>query len=209
MGTRVVHFSDWHGSFEPLPSSDLYVCTGDMYPNSRACLWADKTPERMMQEQWAREIGAPRMAAILKPGSTVICVRGNHDYADLVHLFREHKGNVCEIVDPESFELCGIKWGGFRGVPPICGEWADEMGETELEHRCEALADVGVLVTHAAALGRRDAGYGSTAIDAWLRKSRPAWHLHGHIHEARGEAEIDGVRTSNAATTVRVLEIVQ
>jgi len=33
---RIVHFSDWHGKFDTfrLPSADLYVCTGDMLPNT-------------------------------------------------------------------------------------------------------------------------------------------------------------------------------
>lgn len=208
MGTRVVHFSDWHGDLltAPLPSSDLYVCTGDMLPNTRACMWADKEPERYFQRNWiSRRAGD--FAKLLKPRSTVIVVRGNHDYVDLAPLFDGLR--VVELTEPEIVMIDGIEFGGFRGVPPICGEWADEMSEAELDDRLSRLGRVDVLVTHAAALGRRDAGYGSVAIDAWLRKRRPLWHLHGHIHEAAGEAEIEGVRTSNAATKARVLEIVK
>jgi Icc-related predicted phosphoesterase len=206
---RAVHFSDWHGDLltAPLLASDLYVCTGDMYPNTRACMWADKAPERMMQERWAKS-HADVMAKLLKPTATVVLVRGNHDYADLALLFAEHRGRVIELKDPEVVIVDGVRFGGFRGVPPICGEWADEMGERELEARCDSLGPVDVLVTHAAALGRRDAGYGSSSIDAYLRRTPPRWHLHGHIHEAYGEAEIESVLTSNAATTARKLEIV-
>lgn len=29
----ICHFSDWHGNTTQLPKADLYVCTGDMFPN--------------------------------------------------------------------------------------------------------------------------------------------------------------------------------
>jgi Icc-related predicted phosphoesterase len=205
IGTRVVHFSDWHGDVQPLPSSDVYVCTGDMLPNTRACMWADKEPERYFQRNWIKA-NKGAYAKMFKPKSTILVVRGNHDYVDLAPLFEGH--HVIELKGPERVEIDGIGFAGFRGVPPICGEWADEMSETELDHRCSALTDVDVLVTHAAAYGRCDADYGSRALRGWLTKRRPPWHLHGHIHEAKGGLELEGTHTSNAATTVRMLEIV-
>lgn len=179
-----------------------------MYPNTRACLWADKVPERTMQEKWAKEFGAPQMIKMLSPGATVVCVRGNHDYADLARLFHGHDGKVIELVEHECFELHGMKWGGFRGVPPITGEWADEMGEHEIAHRCEVLGPVDVLVTHMAALGHRCGGYGSVSLGQYVEKTKPRYHLFGHIHEASGTSETDGALFSNAATRVNVLEIV-
>lgn len=193
---RIVHFSDWHGRWQELPPADLYVCTGDMYPNSRACMWADKDPETRMQIEVAK-----RMPLRVPNGTPTLLVRGNHDYANLIDLF----GHGDEFRDPTSLMIGGLRFGGFRGVPPICGEWADEMGEAEIEHRCNQLGPVDVFVTHAPPAGRLDNGYGSKALRDYVDRVKPRAHLFGHIHEAAGVTRVGGTTFSNAAMTINEL----
>ncbi len=204
---RIVHFSDWHGALKPLPDADLYVCTGDMYPNTKACFWADKEPEARFQADWAKR-HAKHFASLKAP---VFCVRGNHDFAELYPLFAETKSFVCEFAAAGVFSFGKLRFGGFRGVPPINGVWADEICEGEIEHQTTLLtsasANIDVLVTHGPARGYLDDGYGSKALRSFVDATPLRAHLFGHIHERAGEGtSTGGTHLSNAAQTVRVVD---
>jgi Icc-related predicted phosphoesterase len=205
---RIAHFSDWHGGFQTLPLADLYVCTGDMLPNTQHCYAADKTLERAFQDQWIRD-NASRMAKcfpLVDP--TVLCVRGNHDFADLVNLF---PGTVFEFTVPSTFKVAGLTFGGFRGVPPINGVWADEISETELEARALSISP-DVWVTHSPRRGCLDLAYsthlGSRSLAEVIDK-RGGHHLFGHIHECGGMTYTNGYSTvsSNAAGKINTLDL--
>jgi len=202
---RIVHFSDWHSRLQRLPEADLYVCTGDMLPNTRACYWVDKAPEHYAQTKWIRE-NRDRYAEIFPVKAPLVIVRGNHDYVDLAPLFPE-SSEIHEFTEPRVIELLGVRIGGFRGVPPIAGVWADELSEGELAARCDALGPVDVLVTHGPGVDTRDAGYGSLAIKDYILAHRPKYHLFGHIHEASGQHVQDGTTYSNAAQGVEEIII--
>lgn len=205
---KICHFSDWHGKLPTLPEADVYVCTGDMLPNTRMWRWVDKRPEQEKQLAWAREnpVKVPF-------GATVICVRGNHDFIDAGEQFKDANA-ILEFMDtPSTCVVNGVRFGGFRGVRRIDGEQSDELGERELEARCDELARLGpidVLVTHGPAFDRLDNDYGSRSLrdfmDGRFAKA-PRAHLFGHIHESKGVETIGGVVYSNAATTVNVVEL--
>lgn len=207
---RLIHFSDWHSDESVLPEADLYVCTGDMLPNSRAWSWAHKGAEEHFQRGWiASAVG--RYGKIVSSKAPLLVVRGNHDYLDLAPLFAEWPGEVYEFTRPSVKMIGGIKFGGFRGVPPICDMWADEMSERELEHRCEQLGEVDVLVTHCPAYGYLDYGgahFGSEAVRTYLdRGGAKRAHLFGHVHEDARVKQQGGILLSNAACTVNVIEL--
>ncbi len=202
---RIVHFSDWHGSLRALPDADLYVCTGDMYPNTQRCLWPDKEPEARFQADWAKR-HASHFANLKAP---VFCVRGNHDFAELYPLFADTDSFVCEFAASGVFSFGGLRFGGFRGVPPINGVWADEISEDEIAYQATLLpTDIDVLVTHGPARGYLDDSYGSKALRDFVDRGVLKAHLFGHIHERAGEGiSAGGMYLSNAAQTTRVIEL--
>jgi len=212
---KICHFSDWHGISRKLPEADLYVCTGDMLPNTKPPPWGIRWPvshqEEPFQRDWIKaHVG--EYAALPASRAPLLIVRGNHDYIDLAPLFRDWPGLVHEFVDePQTIKIGGITFGGFRGVPPISDCWADECTERVLKMKCEALYPLDVLVTHCPARGyldRCDDGdlAGSTAVRQYLDSNKTRAHLFGHIHESRGTS-YDGLELSNAATTVNIVDL--
>ena len=197
---KIVHFSDWHGRWQKLPDADLYVCTGDMLPNTKACFWEDKEPERLMQAAWLKA----HPIALKAP---VMIVRGNHDYIDLTPLFEAPL--VVEFKDkPFSFRYDGILFGGFRGVLPIADTWADEISDGQIAHRAQVLGMVDVLLTHCPPRGGLDNEYGSESLRNYLDFNvGTVAHLFGHVHESAGMEHRCRTLLSNAACQVNEIEI--
>ena len=121
--------------------------------------------------------------------------------------------------DPsETFEFGGLKFGSFRGIPYIAGEWSDEQSRAEQDDLCRRLPDdIDVLLTHCPAIGildnsGDDSHYGSRAIASYLNRRQYTQkklkaHLFGHVHESFGKREFGGTIFSNAATGVNLVEI--
>ncbi len=237
---KIVHISDWHGNFHALPEADVYVVTGDMLPNFPGVRHIpgrfgggitvrniDHDKERRLQADWIeRKFNHPlahknfRQKFLASPDAPVVCVRGNHDFIDLAPLFIG--GPTYEIQDPtDVFEICGLRFGGFRGINWIAGEWADEMRDDTLERAVSSLPhDLDVVVTHSPPQGVLDrvGGYpfGVRAYASWVNRclyeegmKLPRLLCFGHIHEANGVivSKEQGMTVSNAATTVNVLEV--
>lgn len=195
---KVVHFSDWHGSTEILPSGDVYVCTGDMMPNfpllildgndarGKRLTWdpisqnspplgsyvvgqeLDPSRERRLQLRWQKSHPARKELGI--PDSAhVLVVKGNHDFVPLAGWFG---GNVFEITDDPTrvFTLFGLRWGGCRGVD-IIGCWADELRLEEFYDRAMGIPpDIDVLLTHTPPAGILSNQWGSPAVASYVSK---------------------------------------
>ena len=196
----VVHFSDWHGDRTHLPDADLYVCTGDMYPD----IGAHGLPDQMEAAQvaWLERHGP------IVLGAPVLCVRGNHDWAPLAPLF--DAPDVVEINSPhDCVYRKDVMFGGTRGVRWLGGSWSDELYEPELAGRLRSVGPLDALLTHGPAYGGLDAsacaGYhghvGSRALRSYLRQTQPIVHFHGHCHGAFGTRfeERTGLTTVNSA----------
>lgn len=226
---RVVHFSDWHGQWSPLPKADLYICTGDMLPNYPDIVKSSHTwsgydriissdKEARLQTQWLESVvklGSLRKKFLQNRGAPVVVVRGNHDFVDLGPWFG---GEVFEInEDPtRTVEYCGLRIGGFRGIPYISGEWADEYEEQDLDAIIAQVPinDLDVMVSHAPPSGILADKYGSVLWTWKLNKSLyaeerlPSLFCFGHIHNACGTLEWDdGTVFSNAATTKNTIDL--
>lgn len=154
---RIVHFSDWHWKFKGLPEADLYVCTGDMYDNypvvdrsSGGRKWhIDPHREVELQLTDARVMvsqGGFRQL-LGSPDAPIVCVRGNHDYADLAPLF-EGCNLVHEFVNNETVEVLGKRITGHRGIPWIYGTWNDEFQKYRLQKRLDEMPKADVFLTH-------------------------------------------------------------
>lgn len=239
----ICHCSDWHGEMRKLPEADIYVVTGDMLPNfprvryqtadGQIGYWdprlnepwpkganyfgreLDPDREEKMQLDWMLEHPFQEGTGI-RDEAPVICVRGNHDFTDLTPWFLVGNRHVYEInEDPaRSYDFRGLRFGGFRGVPPISGEWSDEITEAEIEHRLSQLDRIDVLVTHCPPHMILDQGwenYGSRALAAFHNKMQYVTpgikaHLFGHVHEAVGKRNL-GTLFVNSATTFQLVEL--
>lgn len=234
----VCHFSDWHWNFQSLPPADLYVCSGDMYDNHPVLL--DKRDGRRWKIDPVREVelqlaDAKRLASnggfrqwLGSPDAPIVCVRGNHDFADLAPLF-EGCNLVHEFVDNELIEVLGKRITGHRGIPHIYGTWNDEMQRIPLYQRAEAMPRADLFLTHyppadvldyeMMARGRIE-HYGLEGMQELMARKMGDRGLHcfGHIHGSGGIVKEFGpgqfigltghLHTySNAACHVNLIEI--
>ena len=150
----------------------------------------------------------------------VVVIRGNHDFVDLGRWFG---GDVFEFgADGTSFEFKGLKISGVRGINWIVGEWSDELTDPEWRDAMRLFPDdCDMLLTHAPPRNILDSSYGShygadilaSYVHRRMIKSdedgaKPLRaHFFGHIHEANGSENIEGILFSNAATTHIVHDI--
>ena len=228
---RIVHFSDLHSRAIELPKADVYVCTGDMAPNwptvdqdrgvGMFSRYIDKGKEHRLQTEWFAARGAEGFyrSKFGSPQAPVVCVRGNHDFADLAPAFSG--GTVHEVQVPEeTFQLYGLNFGGFRGIREVSPfhEWSDEMDPAELSQLAGRVPlDVDVLVTHVPCGGILDDydgenlgcyGIGNMInVREYGGSRRLMAHMFGHIHERRGVLRVGEVVFSNAATGFNVIDL--
>lgn len=196
------------------PSAEEYVDDRVINPTRESELqmeWAIKNPFRKnCLPESCRE-------------ANVICLRGNHEFEDLLgwvrpgsinRTFEIHNRHITvTIVLDDGRELT---FGGARGIPMISGEWSDEMDEPRLNETFRDLNDnIDVLVTHAPPSNVLDGvgtHYGSSAIGNYIQRraytSRPLrTHLFGHVHESFGEVKIGDTLFSNASRGWRIIEL--
>lgn len=247
---KIVHFSDWHSAFQrhKLPFADVYVCTGDMYPNFPELICYGKKPfigsksylvgqdkipsfvrpigrvihkdwEKQKQLEWVENNWPDGKIRELfdNPYAPVVCVRGNHDFISLSHLFVG--GDCFEIIEPEDvFTIDGKRFGGMRGINYIAGEWADELCTNEAKDLARRMPlDLDVLVTHAPPRHILDYDgdhYGMDALRDYTNRAmyagRSFCHMFGHIHsfgKMIDKTTCEGIVFSNGATDHNVMEI--
>lgn len=221
---RIVHISDWHGQIYKLPKADLYVATGDMYcnyvrylntklsnnKNDHSKFTVDNAYDAAQQEKFAKKYGAQQMREAIGSDAPVVCVRGNHCYADAWHLFA--KCNlVHEFLNNEVIEVAGLKVTGHRGCPPINGTWSDEMSNADLMDRVRAMdPSCDLYLTHypsdGSGLGKR---WGFQGMSNWFDyqcQTEYPLHLAGHVHEGYGWSKLGRVFSSNASEWFNVIE---
>lgn len=207
---RIVHFSDWHWNFQKIPEADLYICSGDMYPDWH--MPSQKVKIKQLGRVWKfTEEGYPGFKQYLgSPESPIVCLRGNHDHADMAPLFKGCN-LIHEFIDNEVIEVEGLRITGHRGVPYINGSFSDEVLRYDLIDKVRQMADdCDIYVTHYPPQDRWDNGYGLEGMLNWFEystKNKNVLHCYGHIHEEGGQVLSDGhVTYSNAATTYNILE---
>lgn len=205
------HFSDNHGVLsilrEALIIPDMWISTGDFFPNA----WPLRPDFQIQfQNQWFDE-KKNEIIQLLK-GKPIICVGGNHDWADLGWRLKL-EGYPAETLDfGKVVELNGIKFGGFKGVPPINGMWCDELEQSVLKEKYMKILDENpqVLVTHAPPGNILAHVGGINGLDAHLcyrTDLNIRLHCYGHIHEYGGQhIEYNNKLFVNSATTLQFIE---
>lgn len=143
------------------------------------------------------------------PFKNKIMICGNHDF-----LFEDNPERIKEILEKyptityledSGTEVDGIKFWGSP-VTPRFHDWAFNRDENIQEHWDKIPLDTNVLITHGPPANILDltAGGKSTGCPRLLSKIKELKdlkiHVFGHIHEANGIEEIDGVTYINASS---------
>jgi Icc-related predicted phosphoesterase len=229
---RIVHASDWHGQWYPLQKADLYIITGDMYPNDpivmnytrqiiveREIAFQNRWVDRMLKNH---EPEGFKKKFFKNPDAPVVTCGGNHDFIGFSRLFEGTEHYEIEF-GIEWYNVLGLKIGGSRGINYICGEWNDEMHDPDLDEKFGYLnGDLDIVVSHAPPLGIRDGffgeHYGVRALNTYINRCQyeEGWRLpklfcFGHVHNQHGieykDCGGEKVIFSNAATRHQVIDL--
>lgn len=224
---QIAHFSDTHGlPRKRVPdSASIIVHTGDLFPNKTR---GHRDIEPAYQREWLIKTISDWKAWI--GGRPFVYVSGNHDFFDPIEIMKRagidaygvsHREltkiwlassmtNNGKLVD-ERF----ITFAGIPDIPWMGSEWNHERHEAEISARfAEVLAlESDVIACHCPMYGVLDVAYGnhigSTSIATAMLygEHEPLAYLHGHCHEAHGEARIRNTLVSNAATVRRAVNL--
>ncbi len=184
---KIIYISDIHGCFDALaglPSADLLVVGGDFTQFGSLDDFRN---------------AVDRVAAV---SSGFLAVAGNLDVpeGDAVLMEGGHLLSVKEKVRRGGLVFVGIS-GANRSPFNTPYEWEDDAMESALSHFDAGSIDV--LVTHAPPFETgadtigSGANVGSRAVRKLLERVRPAAVLCGHIHEARGIYDFEGIPVVN------------
>lgn len=195
---RIVAISDTHGRhIDPklVPDGDVFVHCGDFTNLGRS-------DEIASFAAWLREL----------PHRNKLVIAGNHDLSfedgtateDLLGDGVTYLFDTGVVIDGVSF--FGSPW------TPRFGDWAFMYDHRVAEYVWQEIPDkTDVLITHGPGFGALDMTTrgehaGCVALANRIHAIRPKLHLHGHIHEARGEIVLSSeTRLVNCATGGRLL----
>lgn len=204
----IVHISDTHGrhtslsqSIEAIENIDVLVHSGDFSDYGIP-------EETAFFLDWFRSL----------PSKYKILIAGNHDDAffeadEVMNAF--DLSGIHYLID-ESIEINGMKFYGSPWTPsPFGGSFTFYPGEGEPIWE-KIPDDVDVLITHTpkynvldmARMQYRIQNLGCKHLQKRIEQlPNLKAHLFGHIHEANGIVEKEGIKHSNAATKLHVLWI--
>ena len=216
----ICHASDWHGHWYELPPADLYIFTGDMLPNFPHLTRNFRIKEYNeinRQTTWIRDLANAEPGGLRRflgnPDAPVALVRGNHDFIDIGRFFGGEYFEVTPYAG-ECKEFCGLRIGGFRGIPPIGGYWSDEITQVERAARIRDMpGDLDVIICHPPPKGILACIWGCvelrTKVDLWeMFDNGPKLICFGHIHEEGGKViERENIIYSNASLKHNIIEL--
>lgn len=220
---KILHTSDQHSNLHLLEEAlgedwDVWVDTGDLLPNLQT-IPSNVQAEIENQIRWVERKLAPLVAAHIR-GRPAIFLPGNHDFIDVAPYLqkigvRAHALWKDHQVSPQPLMVEGERFSGFPHVPAFGGVWSYEA--MRFGRLIEGLrrAKPTILCTHAPPYGVLDHSllhptkWGLVDVARYQNTERTniKLHLFGHIHQAAGTMERNGILFSNAATTWRVVEV--
>ena len=202
---KICGISDIHGdlSVKILPCDVLCIC-GDIVP-------LEVQVNSKKSKRWLKELFIPWCSK--QPCKKVLVVGGNHDFflwhhpLQMKEMVKEEE--KIEYLLNEGYEFEGVKFFGT----PLCkefGYWAfmypydeqDRILDKALE---EWGKNIDVLLTHDSPYGvsdiildkscpwATDEHIGNKSLEAFIIKTAPKLHLHGHLHSTNHDEEILGV----------------
>lgn len=176
---RVVCLSDTHGRHHDLemPDGDVVVHAGDFSKRGRPA-------EVLAFLEWYAALSYPHK----------VLVGGNHDFLldDHPDVFREMLPDGVVYLDDEPATVAGLSmWGS--PVTPWFHSWAfNRRRGAEIQAHWSKIPDgLDVLITHGPPLGHGDETAVGTRVGCedlltTIMRTRPRFHVFGHIHEGRG-----------------------
>jgi Icc-related predicted phosphoesterase len=127
-------------------------------------------------------------------------VPGTHD-PEYDPRWNNSRAEGCENIDGRIVHLRGLTIAGLGGSPRYHPQGVNQYSPSEMMRRAQRLAlsllwgrvrhrrGLDILITHAPPLGIHDedtlAHRGLRAINWLIRRAKPRYHLHGHIHFQR------------------------
>lgn len=202
---KICGISDIHGdlSVKIQPCDVLCIC-GDIVP-------LEVQVNSKKSKRWLKELFIPWCSK--QPCKKVLVVGGNHDFflwhhpLQMKEMVKEEE--KIEYLLNEGYEFEGVKFFGT----PLCkefGYWAfmypydeqDRILDKALE---EWGKNIDVLLTHDSPYGvsdiildkscpwTTDEHIGNKSLEAFIIKTAPKLHLHGHLHSTNHDEEILGV----------------
>jgi hypothetical protein len=121
-------------------------------------------------------------------------------------------GVQAHAVSPESTEVFGLRWAGFRHIPSMQGEWPGETDDFDAMVRETLCGDPDVVATHAPPSGILD-GHGPYGIPPLGQAIRSGAHgvracFFGHEHGDGGKhRRVGDTDCYNGAERLRVVEL--
>ncbi len=127
-------------------------------------------------------------------------VPGNHDPVHDSRLSAS-LAEGCENLDGRVTRICGLTVAGLGGSPRYHPDGINQYTEAEMSRRARSLAfslfwkhairgrNLDILITHSPPFGIHDedtrAHRGLQAINRFIARTKPRYHLHGHVHFQR------------------------
>jgi Icc-related predicted phosphoesterase len=187
---KIVAVSDLHGNLPEIPACDLLLLAGDLCPIS------NHAPD--YQAEWL-DTRFRHWLQSLRHVPHVIGVAGNHDFVFEQEPARVPNDLPWEYLQDSSTEYQGLK---IWGTPwqTWFHDWAFNGLPDQLQQKWELIpADTDVLVVHGPPHGYGDAvargdgvqHTGCPHLLARIEKIRPELVVFGHIHEGRGQWQLN------------------
>lgn len=217
---RIIHVSDTHSYFPALPDGDIVIHSGDFFPDGRDRILEKKIP---YQTNWLRA-KAETIKEWVGDRPFLFC-QGNHDYIDIQPVLVEYGVRALDLTN-RVVKIEGLTLYGFPFVPLYKGNWnnektAQEMND-EIRYMLDRIKDSGssldILVAHCPPYGvldftKHETRIGNSQLTNCLTYSQfdpmPKHLLCGHVHEDTGYAEVFGIKVSQAATKVHMIEYIK
>lgn len=188
---RIVAVADthtFHDDLGSIPEGDVFLHAGDLLNSGRMS-------ELEPVAEWIRSLSHPHK----------LVIAGNHDWC-----FAEEKrqavarlGRKITYLEDSGIEIDGARFWGSPWQPEFC-DWAFNLPRGAPLAAKWALIPEGtdVLMTHGPPRGFGDFNYGGKHVGCEdlleaVKRVRPLLHVFGHIHEAGGVWQEDGVMIAN------------
>lgn len=203
--------SDLHGNLPAIPSCDLLLIAGDICPTHNHNVDFQEQWIETNFRYWLRDIDAKQK---------IFCA-GNHDF-----VFQKNPNFGQKLIQNNypaiylqdaSVEFEGLK---IYGTPwqPYFYDWAFNLYEEDLSKKWDLIpADADIIVVHGPPRGygdwapRVNGGYENTGSPSLLTKIeevKPKLVVFGHIHEGRGEWDLDKTKLANVTVLDRNYKMV-
>jgi len=197
---KVTAISDLHGDRPKLKGGDLLIVAGD---------WTgrDRYSEHVEFAQWLAKQDYEKKVIIA--GNHDMLVQKNTKYGIEVEMPALDATYLCDSgTEYQGLKIWGTPWTQwFHGVNPDCTAFM-LRSEFELIEKYSLIPyDTDILISHGPCYMRLDKTLygdyaGSQALRdqvEYLKGKQLKYHFHGHIHEAAGQHEEDGLKTYNVA----------